>query len=69
MADVEVSYKGSTIGSLSATGSLTLETEGKYCEADIGIEYTSPGAIDGDNLEYGYALVDSALVGTAVLLS
>lgn len=43
MADVEVSYKGSTIGSLSASGSLTLETEGKYCEADIGISYTSPG--------------------------
>ena len=48
MADVEVSYKGSTIGSLSATGSLTLETEGKYCEADIGISYTKPSGGGGN---------------------
>ena len=43
MADVEVSYKGSTIGSLSASGILTMETEGKYCEDDITLTYTSPG--------------------------
>ena len=43
MADVEVSYKGSTIGSLSASGTLTLETEGKYCEDDIEVVYVSPG--------------------------
>lgn len=47
MADVEVSYKGNTIGSLSTSGSLTLETEGKYCEDDIGITYTSPGGGGG----------------------
>lgn len=50
MADVEVSYKGNTIGSLSATGSLTLETEGKYCEDDIGISYTKPSG-GGSNWE------------------
>ena len=50
MADVEVSYKGSTIGSLSASGSLTLETEGKYCEDDIGITYTSPGGGGGQTV-------------------
>lgn len=49
MADVEVSYKGSTIGSLSASGSLTLETEGKYCEDDITVDYTSPGGGGGYN--------------------
>lgn len=53
MADVEVSYKGSTIGSLSASGSLTLETEGKYCEDDIGITYTSPGGGGGAYDPYG----------------
>lgn len=42
MADVEVSYKGKVIGSLSDSGSLTLETDGKYCEGDIGIEYVKP---------------------------
>lgn len=47
MADVEVSYKGSTIGSLSASGTLTLETEGKYCEDDITVDYTSPGGGGG----------------------
>ena len=57
MADVEVSYKGSTIGSLSASGSLTLETEGKYCEDDIGITYVSPGgggSYDPYGLPSGY---------------
>lgn len=48
MADVELTYKGNTIGSLSASGSLTLETAGKYCEADIGLTYTSPGGGGGD---------------------
>lgn len=42
MADVELTYKGNTIGSLSASGTLTLETAGKYCEADIGLTYTAP---------------------------
>lgn len=43
MADVEISYKGSTIASMSASGTKTLLTEGKYCEDDITVEYTSPG--------------------------
>ena len=43
MADVELTYKGNTIGSLSASGNLTLETAGCYCEDDIGVTYTSPG--------------------------
>ena len=42
MAAVEVSYKGSTIGTLSSSGTLTMETEGKYCEADIELTYTAP---------------------------
>lgn len=47
MADVEVSYKGSTIGSLSASGTLALETEGTWCEDDITVDYTSPGGGGG----------------------
>ena len=43
MADVELSYKGSTIGSLSASGSMTIETAGKYCDADIDLTYTKSG--------------------------
>ena len=42
MADVTLSYKGSTIAELSASGSKTIETAGKYCEADIGLVYARP---------------------------
>lgn len=43
MADVTLKYKGATIGELSETGSKTLKTAGKYCEADILAEYVKPG--------------------------
>ena len=43
MADVTLTYKGATIAELSESGSATLETAGKYCEADISLEYIKPG--------------------------
>lgn len=43
MADVTLTYKGATIGELSESGSKTLETAGKYCEADILLEYVKSG--------------------------
>ena len=43
MADVTLTYKGSTIAELSDTGSKTLNTAGKYCEADIALSYVKPG--------------------------
>lgn len=43
MADVEISYSGNVIASLSASGTKTLLTSGKYCEDDITVEYVSPG--------------------------
>lgn len=43
MADVTVSYKGSNIATMSASGTKTLETAGTYCEDDIEITYVSPG--------------------------
>lgn len=42
MADVTLKYKGATIGELSESGSKTIETAGKYCEADILLEYVKP---------------------------
>lgn len=42
--DICVSYKGSNIVTMSASGTKTLETEGKYCEDDITITYTKPAA-------------------------
>lgn len=51
MADVEVTYKGNTIGSLNDSGTLTLQTAGKYLEDDVGIGYTSPGGGGGSAVE------------------
>ena len=42
MADLEVSYKGSSILSTSMSGTKTLLTSGKYCEDDITITYQKP---------------------------
>lgn len=39
MADITLSYKGSTIATMSASGSKTIQTAGKYCEDDIGLLY------------------------------
>lgn len=39
---VAITYKGSTIASMNADGTKTLKTAGKYCEGDIGVEYTAP---------------------------
>lgn len=47
MADVTINYKGSEIASLSDTGSTTLLTAGKYCEADIVVGYTKPSGGGG----------------------
>lgn len=43
MADVTINYKGEAIAAMSASGTKTLETEGKYCEDDIEVVYVSPG--------------------------
>ena len=44
MADVTLTYKGSTIAEINATGSKTLKTSGKYCEGDIGVSYVKPSS-------------------------
>lgn len=38
--DVAISYKGSSIATMSASGTKTLETSGKYCEGDITVVYS-----------------------------
>lgn len=42
MADITIGYKGSTIAEISASGTTTLGTSGKYCEDNISIAYTKP---------------------------
>ena len=41
--DVTISYKGSTIATMSSSGTKTLNTAGTYCEDDITIDYTKTG--------------------------
>ena len=43
MSDITISYKGADIATMDASGTKTLLTEGKYCEDDITVNYTSPG--------------------------
>ena len=52
MADIEVQYKNATIKQQTGSGTVTLHTEGKYCEDDIDIVYTAPGG--GGTPEYVY---------------
>jgi len=42
MAEVQISYKGSAIAQMNASGTKTLLTEGKYLEDDVTVEYTRP---------------------------
>ena len=50
MADVTLTYKGSTIAEMNATGTKTLKTSGKYCEGDIGVNYVKPEGSTSDEL-------------------
>jgi hypothetical protein len=43
MADITISYKGSNIATINASGTKILKTAGTYCEDDIEIIYNSPG--------------------------
>lgn len=47
MAEVEISYKGSNIATMNASGTKTLLTEAKYLEDDVTITYTRPSAPSG----------------------
>ena len=42
MSDVTVSYKGVDIATMDASGTKTLQTQGKYCEGNISIAYVKP---------------------------
>ena len=43
---VTVKYKGSAVAELTESGSKTLKTSGKYCEADIVVENTKDAAAE-----------------------
>lgn len=48
MSDVTINYKGSAIATMSASGTKTLLTEGKYCEDDIEVVYVKPSGGGGE---------------------
>lgn len=43
MADITLTYKGATIAELNDSGSKTLRTADKFCEADIVVKYVKSG--------------------------
>lgn len=47
MADITLTYKGATISEISASGTTTIETAGKYCEDNITLSYVQPGGGGG----------------------
>lgn len=54
MADVTLTYKGNTIAELNDSGSKTIRTAGKFCEADIALEYIKTGtSVNWDGLIRG----------------
>ena len=50
MADVTLTYKGSTIAEMNNSGTKTLKTAGKYCEGDIVVSYVKPEGGTSDEL-------------------
>lgn len=55
MADITVTYEGNTIATMSASGTKTFYTAGKYCDDDITLEYVQPSG--GGGLTYAYGSV------------
>lgn len=51
---VSIKYKGSEIAALTATGTKTLNTAGKYCEDDITVQNTESG---GGSYNIGHGLL------------
>lgn len=65
MADITVSYKGATIAEVSASGTTTLETAGKYCEDDISIAYVQPNPSSATDITITYGESTIAEVSTS----
>ena len=58
MADVTLTYKGSTIAEMSDTGTKTLKTAGKYCEGDIGVSYVKPSSGGGTSDDLAIKVIE-----------
>lgn len=47
MAEVTINYKDAAIATMDASGTKTLQTQGKYCEDDIEVVYARPSGPSG----------------------
>lgn len=50
MAEVTINYKDAAIATMDASGTKTLQTQGKYCEDDIEVVYSRPSGGGEDTL-------------------
>ena len=50
MADLTIKFKGQPIVEMTDTGTKTLKTAGKYCDADISVEYAKPAGGGGGEM-------------------
>lgn len=65
MADITISYKGNTIAEVSASGTTTLGTSGKYCEDDISVAYVKPsGTVSQPSRDVNFYDYDGTIVAS-----
>ena len=69
MADITLSYKGSTIATMSDSGSKTIQTAGKYCEGDIGLVYNKPQLIESWDFTNSLVGVERGVVASITDIS
>ena len=67
MSDITIQYKGSTIAEMSAAGTKTLNTSGKYCEDNITVSYTGGGGAASEVNYKEYDLTISKASGWVLL--
>ena len=51
MAEVTINYKDAAIATMDASGTKTLQTQGKYCDDDIEVVYARPSGGGGASME------------------
>ena len=61
MSEVTINYRGSAIATMDASGTKTLQTEGKLCDDDIEIVYARPSGGGGLTYASGDITTVSAL--------
>ena len=64
---LKVKYKGVQIAQISGDGSLTLQTSGKYCEGNIGLDYTISDEIATYSITQNLTNVSSSADDTKVI--